>query len=400
MYYNKQQLDRCSPKLLALLWKQDRIENAELSSLALEPVIAKIIRVAREEKHAFVYISAMCDMLFFEMTFNEVLKAVKYGDLFLREGREIFEEALPTDTSPGAFRQNYILCYETISSLYMNFPQISTKKMEQFFALYQKNMRLYGNEILFYKCRLKWEVICHNTEAAKKLCRIMEATPLNHQCYVCTFETVNHARILMGNLEGALIHCANIVSGNIPTEARASYETCECASAYAQYSNLFEECLFCERLEFLDRVLPLLHKEVLSNHGREDVCCTDALSDALYGNFERYEDYVKHACERLDEQKLYLPYEYMYACLMLMVYFRLLRRSGITTIAFPTENPIPLKADHAGQYSVSEIADYFEQIADEIGWKFEKSRVIFAYAKRKACFKALEEIHLTHFLRT
>lgn len=397
MYYNRQQLDRCSPKLLALLWQQDRIANAERGSLALEPVIAKIIRVAREEKHAFVYISAMCDMLFFEMTFNEVLKAIKYGELFLREGREIFEEALPTDTSPGAFRQNYILCYKIISNLYMGFPQISIQKMEQFFALFQENMRLYGSEIIFYKCRLKWEVICHNTEAAKKLCRIMETTPFLHQCYVCTFEIVNHARILMGDLEGAMAHCANIVSGNIPAEARASYETCECASAYAQYSNLFEECLYCERLDFLDRVLPLVHKEVLSNHEREDVCCTDALSDALYGNFERYEDYAKHACERLDERKLYLPYEHMYACLMLMVYFRLLCRGGIAQIAFPTEKQIPLESNSAGQYSVTEIADYFEQIADEIGWKFEKNRVNFAYAKRKECFKALEDMQFTPF---
>lgn len=396
IYYNKQQLERCSPKLLELLWKQDSIYTANRGSMALEPIIAQIIRVSREEKHAFVYISAMCDMLFFEMTFNEVFKGIKYGELFLREARVIFEEALPTDSSPRAFQQNYILCYETIADLYMGFPQISTRKMEQFFELYKENMRLYGGEIIFYRCLLKWQVISQNIPEAKKLYLSFDTHPLIHQCYVCTYNGVNHARVLAGDLEGALAHCANVIAGNVPGEARAGYEKCERATAHSQYTDLLDECLFHGRLDFLDRVLPLAYREILADREQESTDCVEAIADGLYGNFQQLDTYVQYAYERLDEQRLYLPYEQMYGYLMLMAYFRMIPASGTLRVAFPTEKPIPLEPDSENRYSVLEIADYFEQLADGIGAQFEKSRDRFDYEGRKKCFLKLPQLHFTY----
>lgn len=81
---------------------------------------------------------------------------------------------------------------------------------------------------------------------------------------------------------------------------------------------------------------------------------------------------------------------------MLMAYFRMVHGSGTLGVAFPTENPIPLEPDSENRYSVLEIADYFEQLADGIGAQFEKSRDRFDYEGRKGCFTKLPQMHFTY----
>lgn len=389
MYYSEEYVAQCSQKLQKLLWEQDRIEKSTGDSLALDSVLAKIIRFAREEKLGFIYISAVYDMLHFQIYSNEARKAIQYAELFLREGRAIIEEALPTDANASTIRCNYSACFELIGNAYMGFYQISTAKMEQFFKLYQETVRSCGRELLFYECILRWEIMCVNTEAVKKICKHYGTIPLDGLCYVCINREVNRARILFGDVDGALAFSADIISGNIPAEALDRYERCEDADAYSQYSLLFETCLECGKIELLEKVLPLVYKEILANEQNESIDCSDALVCALYGDFARCDDYIKEACNRIDCQKRYMPYDYMYFCLMWMIYFERLERSGVERIPFPTKNPLSLEVDSAGQYSVSEIGNYFEQVADEIGMQFEKSRDQFAYEQRKLCFKSL-----------
>lgn len=392
MLYSDQRIKQCSPKLQALLWQQDRIKNAERGSLALGPVLAKIIRLAKEEKLCYIYVRSMYEMVYFQNVFNEPRKAVQYAEIFLREGPSIFEETLPNECNPTLCRHTYSYFFELIGDIYTKFYQISSEKMEQFFALYREVVRNNGSERSFYECRLEWELMCLNEAAVKKACRHYETLPIGNLCYVCTTRVVCKSRVLLGDLDGALNYVDNIISGNIPSEANG-YDNCRDTSAYDQYIRLFQNCLECGKIDLLDRVLPLVYKAILADEENKNFDYCAALVYALYGNFERWGDRVKDACTYIDELKLYKPYTNMHHSLAWMTYFTLLYRSGVTTIAFPTENPITLEADSAGLYSVSEIADYFEQIADEIGWKFEKSRVNFAYAKRKRCFRFLEEIH-------
>lgn len=393
-YYNKQQVAKCSPKLQALLWQQDHIIQANTGLSAQLPILTKIIRLAREEKQGLVYITATLNMLFFQVNYNEPCMALPYAALFLREGQTIFEESLSTEAFPY-FQQNYTACFREICELYMRFYEISSEKMEKLFSLFKKITQTYGSELNFYESRLVWELMCRNKEALKKTCKHYETLSFEDRCYVCMHREVINAHILLGDLDAALSLCADFISGNIPSEALERYETCECANSFEQYILLMDGCLYGGRADFLDRVIPLLYQEFLTAKSRH-VGCYEALIYALYGDFARFEVYIKDAADDWDKpNERRTPYDFMYTCLIWMAYFKLLSRSDTLRVSFPAENPLPLMTDSADKYSILEIADLFEQKADNIGMQFEKSRLNFAYAERKECFYLLIKMNFS-----
>lgn len=387
MYYSKEQLESYSPRLSTLLYQQDRMDSIDRSTPEHEPVLYKIIQVSREEKELFVYMSVMMDAMYF-FIHAEAVKAIRCAELFLREGKKLMEDGISTEPHASVIMENYMGVLENIGELYMGFPQISDVKMEHFFDIYREGMRTYGREWRFYHTKLEWAVFSRNQKEATAAYKRFRSLPIDRgMCYICINEPVTRYYIFTDDFDKAMEQCRNFISGTIPKEFLGRYETCAAANSYHQYTKVCVQCMRNENGKLLDRILPILYSEMQDFEDDFQVDCDDAFVFAMYDDFEHYENHVKEAVWEIEEKKRIAPYDYMYACLEWMVYFRRLGRSGVATVDFVTEKSIPLMADDQGRYSVLDLAAYFEQEADEIGEKFDQSRRQFSYGKRKDFFK-------------
>lgn len=391
MYYSKEQLESYSPKLRALLFKQDHMDSVDRKTPEHEPVLYKIIQVSREEKEVFVYMSVMMDAMYF-LSWFDAMKAIRCAELFLREGSRLMEEGLSTERYPDTVMENYMGVLSYIGEHYMGFYQITDEKMEHYFGIYKKSMSSYGHEWRYYNTRLKWELLSRNKKGATAAYKRFISFPITRgMCYICLMEPVVWYHLSMDDFEQAMAQCRDFIEGNIPKEYRGRYETCESANSYRQHMKVCGECVEHEKGEMLPHVLPLIYRELQEFPDDFEVDCNEALVFALYDDFVHWNNHMKEAVWEIDERKRSSPYDYMYACLKWMVYLERLYRSGATWAEFITKEPLPLTADEAGQYRVSELAGYFERMADEIGEKFDKSRKGFSYGKRKGFFKELSK---------
>lgn len=391
MYYSKEQLEGYSPGLRTLLYRKDHIASVDQKAAELEGLLYNIIRVSREEKVIFVYIHEIVDaMYYFRIT--APAKALPLVKLFLRDGKALMEEELDTERYPLVVMGNYMAALGYITEICREFYQFSNKKMEHLFEIYKKSMSIYGYEWRFYDAKLQWEIVSGNQEGAAEACkRFLSYQIPPGMCYICMNESVTWYYIFMDDYERTMEQCRNFISGGIPKAYRERYETCEVANSYDQYSRVCDKCLQHEKGEMLERVLPLLYRELLEFTEEDSVDWHDAIVFSLYDDFAQYQKHVEGAVCEIDKKKSHAPYSYLYVCLGWMCYLKRLSHSGIKTVEFATEEPLPLLADEMGRYRVLELAAYFEQTADEIGNKFDQSRKGFSYCKRKEFFWKLAE---------
>lgn len=391
MYYVRELLESYSPRLRTLLYKQDQIDSLDKKAAELEPVLYKIIQTSREEKEVFVYMRVMIDAMYY-FILTDPVKALRCARLFFRDAKRLMEEGLAAEKYPAAVMGKYMTVVSYIAEIYGGFYQISHERMEELFKIYKENTSTYGEEWRFYEAKLHWEILSRNREGAAFACRcFLSFTIPSGVCYICMNEVVTEYFVFMDDFDSAMEQCRNFISGNIPKEYNERYETCEVANSYMQYYKLCRMSLENEKRELLERGLPFLYEAIQASDEDEEIDSYISLVFALYDDFSWYQNHVTEAASEIDGKKKHTPYDYMYVCLNWMTYFIRLSHSGVKTVAFSTEELLPLLADEAGQYRVPELASYFERIADEIGAKFEESRRGFSYGKRKEFFRGLAD---------
>lgn len=391
MIYMKSQLESYSPRLRALLYKQDRLFSIDRHAPENEPLFYKIIQVSKEEKVLCVYMIVMLDAMYFFSGGNS-RKGIRCAESFLRDGHKLMEEGLSTERYPAAVMTNYMGIFDYIGENYFGFYQISDKKMERFFDIFRKGMSDYGQEWRYYRTRLKWETLSRNKKGAAAAYKSFNLFSIEKkQCYICSMGPVKGYYILMDEFDKAMDQCHDFIVGNIPKEYMGKYETCESANSYRQYMKLFALCIENEKGEMLARVLPLLYREMQVFPEDYKVSCDTAFIFAVYDDFEHWENHVREIVWEIEVGKDVPPYDYMYACLKWMVYLKRLNRTGAEWADLAAEVSLPLLPSEEGKYRVTDLADYFEKLADEIGEKFDKSREGFSYLKRKEFFIELAE---------
>lgn len=346
----------------------------------LKKLLDRVLFLAKQEKQWHLYFKSITEIVYLLKRMDEEIKALKYVEIYYKDSKQYMEEALLSDNAKDIGEENVCICAEAFD-IYLEFPQITDEKLDQFMKLYKDNVTKYGSKGNYYGDLL--DVAIFNRD--KEMLRIGKEG-LDHNefmgCYICHVKPVFGYYIFDNNLEGVeeLIH--RILTKNIPRKKLWSYRMCEHAKEDHLICDVLEECLLLGN-EKMFHIIFEKYKKVFQE-GEADwtvklLFCT--LSGNWSSHGENDIDFTKRAYSNIEKQKS-TAFEKMWKALFLYCYYQMLDAHGVHKVL---ELEDTFKKESG--CSCIEISNYFEQKADEIGTQMMASRRHFDYSSIKQTFE-------------
>ncbi len=386
-----------SPELHKLIDRVNKLTDGEGYELydenteVLQRILEKMLVISKRENEWYCYFMTMCDLLYLLKRSTEYKKILQYAEVLYKERK------LHLDETVEQYGDEYVgLCgsvwsYAMIFECYAEFPQIDDKKIMEFMELYKEDAFSYGDSGKkdYYAALSQIGLMYRDVDLARAgaegalQCEIKS-------CYLCAMKPVLGYYLLLEDYESfeSLLH--EIRTRNIPAKYLWSYNQCSIAKEKNLIGMMLRYCLRFGRMEYFDKLLQ--ENKNLYQIVDDKLEPDDILFHACVGDWSHVEEDCKRAEETdKDRQKLHLtPLDSIYECLMWTCYFTLLKEHGVKEIAIHLTGERAPAGIH-GKCDTSEVAHYFEKIADKFGIQMEHAREKFDYEFLKVQHQKLIE---------
>lgn len=364
--------------------------NYEKNKEQLLLLLARILKLSRQEKEWYVYFYAIYEKMYLAIRTYDDKAIIKYAEVYYRDCDLYMDEALYKYPNPDMTNLN-IWIYGFIFDTYVNYCEIDDAKMNTFMKRYESAALKYGStyNYIYYKAEMELAIQYRDEE-------LMEHGRQNYElyekdmesCYICYHKQFLAYWIMKDRTDKAEALMLDFINKNIPKRHQWCYKYCERAEAQSLYATVLAYSLDLGEPEsfryFLEKYWLAQPKDRWRQRGDTGIWYRNLsiYACAIAGNFDDLEADINEVQEDIENMKDYSTISIIEVSLKWHCYFALLDKSGIKEV--PVR--LPEMEQIGGNVPALAVSRYMERIADENGIKFSQARAKYDYSRIKETY--------------